>query len=204
MALANLESKLQKHNLEFDELFYKRCDQFTSLLKQWGAVHNLSAQLQDDEIEENIIDSIYPLKFLNNFESAIDIGTGAGYPGMILAIARPEVSMTLCEPKSKRVAFLNFVKSSLKLENVEVLQNRVENLPPQSYDLITSRAVTNTSLLLSMTTNLQSDMTEFLFYKGSMCDQEVKELEFGNYEIVKYKEHRNYLYIKRKGLFDDI
>ncbi len=204
MALFGLEKKLQSDRLEFDEKFYSRCEQFASLLKQWGAVHNLSAQLQDEQIEENIIDSIYPLKFLNSFDTLIDIGTGAGYPGMILGIARPEAKIVLCEPKAKRVAFLNFVKNSLGLKNVEVVQNRVENLPPQSFDLITSRAVTNTSLLMSMTGNLQTSETEYLFYKGSMCDQEIKELRFENYEIIKYKEHRNYLYIKRKGLFDDI
>jgi 16S rRNA (guanine527-N7)-methyltransferase len=204
MALFGLEKKLQSLQMEFDEKFYSRCEQFGSLLKQWGAVHNLSAQLQDEQIEDNIIDSIYPLKFLNSFDTLIDIGTGAGYPGMILAIAKPEAKIVLCEPKAKRVAFLNFVKNSLGLKNVEVVQNRVENLPPQSFDLITSRAVTNTSLLMSMTGNLQTSETEYLFYKGSMCDQEIKELRFDNYEIVKYKEYRNYLYIKRKGLFDDI
>lgn len=204
MAQTNLRSKLEAQNLEFEDIFYERCEKFKALLKQWGAIHNLSAQLKDEQIEENIFDSIYPLKFLNSFESLIDIGTGAGYPGMILAIARPEAKIVLCEPKSKRVAFLNFVKNTLELHNVEVVQNRVENLPPKAYDLITSRAVTNTSLLMSMTGNLVGTETEFLFYKGSMCDEEIKELEFEKYEIVKYGTNRNYLYIKRKGLFDDI
>jgi 16S rRNA (guanine527-N7)-methyltransferase len=204
MALENLRSKLESANLEFDDIFYERCKKFQSLLKQWGAIHNLSAQLQDNQIEDNIFDSIYPLNFLNSFESLIDIGTGAGYPGMILAIARPEAQIVLCEPKSKRVAFLNFVKNTLELPNVEVVQNRVENLPPKAYDLITSRAVTNTSLLMSMTENLVDNDTEYLFYKGSMCDEEIKELEFDNFEVIKYGETRNYLYIKRKGLFDAI
>ncbi len=204
MAQSDLQLQIETLNLEFDSLFYERCEKFKALLKQWGAIHNLSAQLKDDQIEKNIIDSIYPLKFLNGFESLIDIGTGAGYPGMILAIARPEANIVLCEPKSKRVAFLNFVKNTLELENVEVVQNRVENLPPKAYDIITSRAVTNTSLLISMTGNLVGNETEYLFYKGSMCDEEIKELEFDNYEIVKYGDTRHYLYIKRKGLFDDI
>jgi len=202
MGSENLKQRVEKEEIVVDPLFYSRCEKFKVLLKQWGAIHNLSAQLKDEQIQENIFDSIYPLKFINEFESLIDIGTGAGYPGILLAIARPDVKIVLCEPKAKRVAFLNFVKTSLELINVEVVQNRVENLPPKNYDIITSRAVTNTSLLISMTGNLSSAETEYLFYKGSMCDEEIKDLDFENYEIVKYGENRNYLYIKRKGLFD--
>lgn len=199
-----LKNKCKEIGLEFDNLFYERCEKFTSLLQQWGAVHSLSAQLKKGEIEDNIIDSIYPVKFLNSFETLADIGTGAGYPGMLLAIAYPTRKISLIEPRAKRVAFLNFVKSALKLENVEVIPNRVENLAPQSFDLITSRAVTNTTLLLSITNNIASQDTEYLFYKGSICKDEIETAKIKNYEIIQSGEHRNYLYIKRKGLFDDI
>jgi 16S rRNA (guanine527-N7)-methyltransferase len=199
-----LKNKCKKIELEFDDLFYERCEKFITLLQQWGTVHSLSAQLKKDEIEDNIIDSIYPVKFLNNFETLADIGTGAGYPGMLLAIAYPEKKISLIEPRAKRVAFLNFVKSALKLENVEVVQNRVENLSPRSFDLITSRAVTNTTLLLSITNNISSNQAEYLFYKGSICEDEIKDAKIENYEVIQKGVHRNYLYIKRKGLFDDI
>ena len=200
-----LKQKVQDIGLQVDELFLKRCEQFISLLQQWGAVHNLTAQLKKDEIEKNIIDSVYPLTFIQDFDTLVDIGTGAGYPGMLLAIARPNKNITLVEPKAKRVAFLNFVKNTLDLKNVEVIQNRVENLPPHTYDIIVSRAVTNTSLLLSLTQNLANSQTEYLFYKGTLCQNELDEAKVkSNYEIVSYGEHRNYLYIKRKGLFDDI
>jgi len=201
MAIETLQQKLESEDLYYNDTFYTRCEKFKALLKQWGAIHNLTAQLKDEQIEENIFDSVYPLKFINSFESLIDIGTGAGYPGMLLAIARPDKKVVLCEPKAKRVAFLNFVKNTLELSKVEVVQNRVENLPPKHYDLISSRAVTNTSLLMSMTGNLSSNDTEYLFYKGSMCNEEIEGLEFDNFEIVKYGENRNYLYIKRKCLF---
>lgn len=199
-----LKNKIEKISLSFDALFYERCKKFITLLQQWGAVHSLSAQLKKEEIEDNIVDSIYPIKFLNSFETLADIGTGAGYPGMLLAIAYPDKKISLIEPRAKRVAFLNFVKSALKLENVEVIQNRVENLSPQSFDLISSRAVTNTTLLLSITNNIASKETEYLFYKGSICQDEIKDAKIDNYEIVQSGEHRNYLYIKRKGLFDGI
>lgn len=198
-----MKQQLKSLGLEFDEIFYSRCEKFIALLQDWGKTHNFTSPkaLATKEIEANIIDSVYPLRFLNHFDSFADIGTGAGYPGMLLAIARPDVKCALIEPKAKRVAFLNFVKNILKLENVEVIHKRAQDVPVKHFDLITSRAVTNTSLLLSITQNLTSHETEFLFYKGSLCDQEVNEAKINNYEIHSVGDFRNYLYIKREGLF---
>ena len=181
--------------LEFENKFYRRCAEYTSLLQQWGKVHNLTAELQDEKIDINILDSIYPLKFLNDFKSFADIGTGAGYPGLLLSIARPDVQAVLIEPRRKRVGFLNFVKNALDLKNVEIICDRVENVKDRSFDLITSRAVTNTSLLMDLTKNISSAKTEFLFYKGSMLDSEIQNASLNNYEIINVKD-RNYLYIK--------
>lgn len=194
-----LKTNIEAIGLEFDDIFYERCEKFKTLLQEWSAVHNLTRATADKEIYENILDSIYPIKFLNSFENMADIGTGAGYPGMILAIARPDVQVSLIEPKAKRVAFLNFVKASLKLDKVDIIHKRVEEVSPTKFDLITSRAVTDTSLLLSLTNHLKDSQTEYLFYKGSSVDEEIKNIE--NYDIIKRGENRNYLYIKRKGLF---
>ena len=199
-----LKNKLEEIGLEFNEVFYERCEKFVSLLQEWGAVHNLTGALHTLQIKDNIVDSVYPLKFLNSFENFADIGTGAGYPGMLIAIARPESKATLIEPRAKRVAFLNFVKNALGLKNVEVIHARSQDVMPTSYDLITSRAVTNTSLLLSITQNLSDDNTEYLFYKGSLCEEEIKQAKLDKYEVISVGEHRNYLYMKRQGLFDDI
>ena len=191
-----LKQDLQDINLEFDELFFTRIKKFKTLLKQWGKIHNLTASLEDKQIDTNIIDSLYPLNFIDKFESLLDVGTGAGYPGMILAIAKPNTKVTLVEPRTKRVAFLNFVKNSLGLKNITVVEKRVENLESAKYDIITSRAVTNISLLLDITKNL--NVSYYLFYKGSLCDSEIKEAQIDNYKIVNYKNHRNYLYIKEE------
>ena len=198
-----MKKQLDSIGLDFDTLFYERCEKFIDLLQDWGRTHNFTSPkaLGRAEIEANIIDSVYPLRFLNHFDSFADIGTGAGYPGMLLAIARPDAKCALIEPKAKRVAFLNFVKNILKLENVEVIHNRAQDVAPRTFDLISSRAVTNTSLLLSITGNLSSRDTEYLFFKGSLCEQEVDEAKLANYEIHSVGDFRNYLYIKRKGLF---
>ena len=121
MSLRNL---LQENSLNFEDIFYKDCEVFVELLQKWGKVHNLSGRLSKDDIYENILDSLYPLNFIDEFNSFADIGTGAGYPGLILAIARKDVKAYLIEPRVKRVAFLNFVKASLGLNNLTILQKR--------------------------------------------------------------------------------
>ncbi len=190
-----LKQLLEEHNLQFDDKFYADCNVFIRLLQQWGKVHNLSGRLSREDIEENILDSIYPLSFIDKYESFADIGTGAGYPGLILAMAQRDVKSYLIEPRIKRVSFLNFVKASLKLDNLTVLCNRVEEVKSLQVDLITSRAVTNTSLLLDITTNIKKDNSSYLFYKGSMLDEELEVAKVNDYKIVNRKD-RNYLYIK--------
>jgi 16S rRNA (guanine527-N7)-methyltransferase len=191
-----LKQLLEEKNLHFDEKFYKDCEVFIKLLQQWGRVHNLSGRLSKEDIEENILDSLYPLTFLDKYSSFADIGTGAGYPGLILAIAQRDIKSYLIEPRIKRVSFLNFVKATLKLDNLTVLCSRVEEVKDLSVELITSRAVTNTSLLLDITKNIKKENSSYLFYKGSMIEDEIEIAKLSsNFKVINRKD-RNYLYIK--------
>ncbi len=192
-----LKKLLEENQLQFDDKFYEDCDVFVKLLQQWGVVHNLSGRLTRGDIEENILDSLYPLSFIGKYKSFADIGTGAGYPGLILAMAQRDVKSYLIEPRIKRVSFLNFVKASLKLDNLTVICNRVEKVEDLQVDLITSRAVTNTSLLLDITKNIKKENSSYLFYKGSMLEDEIEVAKLNSYNIVNRKD-RNYLYIKGK------
>ena len=192
-----LKQLLEENNLHFEDKFYEDCEVFIKLLQQWGKVHNLSGRLLRSDIEENILDSIFPLNFINKYNSFTDIGTGAGYPGLILAMALRDVKSYLIEPRIKRVSFLNFVKASLKLENLTVICSRVEEVKDLQVDLITSRAVTNTSLLLDITKNIKKENSSYLFYKGSMLESEIEIAKINDYKIVNRKD-RNYLYIKGK------
>lgn len=190
-----LKQLLEENNLHFNDKFYEDCEVFVKLLQQWGMVHNLSGRLTRSDIEENILDSVYPLIFINKYTSFADIGTGAGYPGLILAMALRDVKSYLIEPRIKRVSFLNFVKATLKLDNLTVICNRVEQVKDLQVDLITSRAVTNTSLLLDITKNIKKENSSYLFYKGSMLENEIEIAKLNDYKIVNRKD-RNYLYIK--------
>jgi 16S rRNA (guanine527-N7)-methyltransferase len=194
----NLQELLEKNDFKFDKDFYKDCNVFTKLLQQWGKIHNLSGRLTSEDINENILDSIYPLKFIESYESFADIGTGAGYPGLLLAIAKKNMKAYLIEPRIKRVAFLNFVKASLNLKNLTIICDRVEKVENLKVDLITSRAVTNTSLLLDITKNIVNEDASYVFYKGSMLNEELEAAKVNkNYKIIN-RNDRNYLYVKGK------
>lgn len=190
-----MDFKSNFQDITLDSDFFKRCNIFISLLQQWGKVHNLTGRLSKEDIEENIIDSVYPLKFIDSFDSFADIGTGAGYPGFIIAMARSDVKTYLIEPRLKRVSFLNFVKNTLGLNNIEIIGKRVEDIEDLKVDLITSRAVTNTKLLLDITKKISKENSSYLFYKGTLLEEEIKDAKLENCEVFSRKD-RNYLYLK--------
>ena len=193
----NLKKLLEKEHIQVDDLVVTKLEKFTSLLMEWNQIHNLTGAKSIEKIYDNIIDSLYPLTFIQKPSSILDVGTGAGFPGLILAIALCDVDIVLAEPLKKRVSFLKYACIDLGLDNVTVEAKRVEKLEGRSFELISSRAVTNTQLLLELTKNVSNDMTRYLFYKGSRVFEEIdgvhNELD---YDIVQ-KNHRNYLYIKR-------
>ena len=172
---------------------------FTELLLEWNKIHNLTGAKTSADVEKNIEDSLFPTTFIKEPSSILDVGTGAGFPGLILAIAYPEVQTVLCEPRKKRAMFLKYVAMELELFNVEVVKKRVEDYDASAFGLISSRAVTDTKMLLKLTEHLQNEKTEFLFYKGEKVFSELELVEQQlDYDIIE-KNQRNYLYIKSRG-----
>ena len=168
---------------------------YSELLLQYNKIHRLSGAKNSVEVLANIEDSLYPQNFIDfsSLSQVVDIGTGAGFPGMILAINFPDVHFTLVEPLQKRTAFLHLVKSTYNLQNVTIESARIEDVEPFEADLITSRAVAKTEFLLALAKNFISKKTQFLFYKGEGVLDEVDA--HMQYEIIA-RGKRNYLYIK--------
>lgn len=170
-------------------------ERFTQLLLDYNKIHRLSGARDVSEVDTNIEDSLYPMQFLDTkkIKTAVDIGTGAGFPGMILAIAYPDIDFTLVEPLMKRTAFLHLVKSELGLENVTIKRDRIENIEPFEADLITSRAVAKSRFLVDLAKDLIGEQTVLLFYKGEGVHQELDPA--WQSEIIN-RGKRNYLFIK--------
>ena len=167
-------------------------------MHEWNRVHNLTGAKTIDAIYLNIIDSLFPLTFIKTPKTILDVGTGAGFPGLVLAIALPDTKVVLAEPLKKRVSFLKYSIIDLSLPNTSVEAKRVEKIVSEPFELISSRAVTNTNLLLDLTADISDEDTEYLFYKGSKVFAEIDVVEQELvYDIVQ-KNKRNYLYIKSK------
>jgi len=190
-----LKNRLESENIKLSQKFYKSVNSFTEHLMRWNKIHNLTGARTIKDIENNIYDAVYPLKFLPEIKSAIDIGTGAGFPGMLLAIALPNTHFTLVEPLQKRSSFLQFIVGTLKLNNVKVETKRVEDLEATKVDLITSRAVTDTKLLMELSKEFIQKDTLILFYKGTSVEEEIDENL--DYRIIQ-RDNRRYLLIKSK------
>ncbi|WP_457597671.1 16S rRNA (guanine(527)-N(7))-methyltransferase RsmG [Hydrogenimonas sp.] len=173
----------------------ERLEQFAALLLEWNRVHNLTGARSASAIWEQIEDSLYPLTFLPTFRSLLDIGTGAGFPGLVLAIARPEAETTLCEPLQKRAAFLRHAALELGLERVEVAAKRIQALDPRPYELITSRAVTETAHLVAWCRPFIGEGSRLLFYKGERAEEEAEALGACHPRIVT-RGRRRYLIIE--------
>lgn len=165
----------------------KKFDLFCDELLRWNKIHNLTGYKTKDLIYKNIEDSIYPLKFIKNFKSAIDIGSGNGFPAILLAIENIESKFYLVEPNNKKASFLNHVTILLDLTNVKILKYRFEDLSNFKVDLITSRALFSSDKLIEMSKDFLSDDGYFLFYKGS--NESDAYIKIGN---------RSYIY-KSKG-----
>ena len=188
-------AELEKAGLTLDAQACARLGRYAQLLLEWNATHNLSGAKSLCEIEENLLDSLYPLNFVDRPKSLLDVGSGAGFPGLALAIAWPETQTLLCEPRNKRAAFLRYAALELGLDSVTVAKKRVEELEHAPFDLIVSRAVSDTALLLRLTQRLADEKSRYLFYKGSRVLEELEALPSRLQHRIVKRGQRQYLYL---------
>ena len=189
----DLKATLEKESIELPDNFFYNVQKYKEHLHKWNKVHNLTGAKDNQTLDAFIYDAIFPLSFLPKVKTLMDIGTGAGFPGMILAFGLPQTQVTLVEPLMKRASFLQFIKADLGLTNVTVVKKRVEEMEPKVFDMITSRAVTETKMLLKLSENFRDDHTKFLFYKGEKVYDEVEDgVRDMQHKIIETK-NRHYL-----------
>jgi 16S rRNA (guanine527-N7)-methyltransferase len=189
----NLKDAIVNAEIDLPKNFFPNIQRYKEHLHKWNKIHNLTGAKDEDTLNNFIYDALYPVKFLPKVNSLMDIGTGAGFPGMILALALPDTEITLVEPLTKRASFLQFIKADLGLENVTVVKKRVEQMEPKIFDIITSRAVTDTKMLLKLSENFRDKNSKLLFYKGEKVFDEINEgIKDMDYKIIE-KDNRHYL-----------
>lgn len=163
---------------------------YTQELYKWNKAYNLTAIRQpEDMLKLHILDSLSVIKDLTKLrpKRIIDVGTGAGLPGVILAIMWPEVEVHLLDTNGKKTRFLNQCKHTLGLTNVLVLNKRVEqHHPEQAYDIVISRAFASISDMLAGCEQLVGDEGIFAPMKGQYPQAELDSMS-GNYQILNTK-----------------
>ena len=165
--------------------FYK----YMSLLLEWNEKINLTAITEQDEIIlKHFVDCITSMKYLNEKESVIDVGTGAGFPGIPLAIMKTQNNFTLVDSLNKRINFLNDVKEKINLKNVQTIHARAEDFGQdkkyrENFDVAVSRAVANLSTLSEYLIPLVKVGGKVICMKGSSIEEEVKDAEYAIKEL---------------------
>ena len=141
-----------------DELIFK-LDRYKDLLIEWNKKFNLTTIIEEKDIYlKHFFDSLYlstECDFTN--KKICDIGTGAGFPGMVLAIVFSNGNFTLMESNNKKILFLEAVKADLNLENVEIISTRAEDYGKKNreiFDVITCRAVSALNIILELSTSM--------------------------------------------------
>lgn len=150
---------------------------YINLLLKWNKAYNLTAITQPADIQtKHINDSLSVLPYLKG-QRIIDVGTGAGFPGIPLAIAAPEKQFVLLDSNGKKIRFLKQVVHELALQNVEVINTRVELLnPDELFDTVITRAFASLLDMINTTQHLLKSGGYFLAMKGIVPVDDLKKL----------------------------
>lgn len=172
--------KLKEFNIKLSEKKINQLNKYYNLLIQWNQKMNLTAITKKEEVYlKHFYDSASICKIidLNQVDNLCDIGSGAGFPGIVLKILFPKLNITLVDSLNKRVIFLNKVIEDLELDNIEAIHVRVEEYAKENYekyDIVTARAVAHLSVLLEYSLPMVRKNKYFIAMKSSI-EEELNE-----------------------------
>lgn len=185
------ETKKLGINLTEEQL--NKLDQFYNLLIEWNEKINLTRITKKEDVYlKHFYDSLTLTKVidLSTKETLCDVGTGAGFPGIVLKIVYPNLKITLVDALQKRVNYLNEIIKDLQLENIQAIHTRGEDLHDK-YDVVTARAVANIEKLLKYTMHLVNNTGVFVAMKGNIDNELTPEIEnkiSKKYQILKIEK----------------
>jgi len=151
---------------------------YLALMNKWNAVYNLTS-LRDPQqmVTHHLLDSLAAVPAFADAHNVLDVGAGGGLPGIVLAIVRPDMKVSMIDTVHKKTAFLNQVKAELKLTNVSVHTMKVQDLVvDDKFDVITSRAFADLSDFVNWSGHLLAEGGKFIALKGVAPSEERERL----------------------------
>lgn len=163
----------------------EQCLDYCHLLMKWNKSFNLTAIKQPAQIISLLIlDSFTALPWLQRSKHVLDVGTGAGLPGVPLAIMLPEVDWVLCDSNGKKTRFIQQACAELAIKNISVENLRVQDYHPKTqFDVIVSKAYASLSDFEASVHHLVSQNTQLLTFKSGLNAGELQQLKSENYRI---------------------
>lgn len=173
-----LQSGLQQLDLELPLTIQEKLLAYIALLHKWNQAYNLTAVRDPvDMVSRHLLDCLAVLPWLPEYGSVLDVGTGPGLPGLLLAIARPTQQFTLLDSSDKRMTFLHKALRELQIANVTLAQSRVEQFHADTpFSVIISRAFSSLKDFIELTQHLANAKTLYLAMKGILPTEELQVL----------------------------
>lgn len=174
-----LKKEAKNRNIELTDKVLERFELYKNLMLEWNEKMNLTAITDEYQIiMKHFIDCLEITKYMNGNEKVIDVGTGAGFPGIVIAIYFENINITLLDSLNKRLIFLEEVVKKLNLKNVNIVHARAEEFAHKDeyrnkYDLVVSRAVANLSNLLEYDVGYLKLNGKLLLLKGDNVNDEI-------------------------------
>lgn len=167
--------------LDLDDAQIAQLMDYLALLSKWNAVYNLTAVRDPAQmVTQHLLDSLAAVPAFADAKNVLDVGAGGGLPGIVLAIARPDMRVSMIDTVHKKTAFLTQAKAELGLKNVTVHTARVEQLKvAERFDVVTSRAFAELADFVNWSGHLLSDGGRFIAMKGVMPQEEIARLPAG-------------------------
>ena len=179
MKLSELKPELAKHGVDLPDLDLDKLETYARLLKEWNEKMNLTSIVELDEVvEKHFFDSLLPCALTDfNNKKIVDIGSGAGFPGMVIALAYPSCHVTLVDATKKKFAFLEEIKETLQIPNISFHIGRVEEMKEakDSFDIVISRGFASVPIFLEVGTPLAKLDGEIILMKGAKGKEELKD-----------------------------
>ena len=197
---------LQRMALKLSDQMIDQLMTYLNLVEKWNRVYNLTAIRERDQmIKLHFLDSLSILNHVH-VKNILDIGSGAGFPGIVLAITKPELKVTVMDSVNKKTTFMQQVKSELALTNLDVVNSRVEDYQPITlFEAVTSRAFSNLKNMMSLTQHTLQKEGMWLAMKSKDVKEELEEFEKNQYTLipleVPFINAERYLVILKKDDF---